>query len=1464
MKRVNVRLLLALLGGLVASAIGLVALNRYQVDRNAGGLAKMARQRLQAGKTAEAINLFARYLGMRPDDAAVHSEYAELLLDRANAMDATQGDLSRTYNSLEEAVRRDPKNSALRRRLAEFQVRVGRYADAREHLNVLSAALQASAGQEKETATDGQAAAERIDPADIKLLMARSFAGDGEFDEASRLASELCAYDIQARAFDPGRTPADSTDAYVLLASILQERIRDADAADAVIEKLVERRPDDARAWLALSRWHRDRQDLAKATTEMEKALQLGPDDANVLFGAFELALMKQDLDEAERIATRARELFAADERVYRGLASVALQRQDLQTAEKVLRDGVGELPNKASLLLMLADTLLQVNKLDEVAQTIQRIEDLYGTSSPAVGLLQARLLIARRQWPQARQKLEEIRPLAAGSTEFTRQIDLCLAQCYESLEEFDEQLEVSRRLLIDDPNSLAARVGAASALASGGRSDEALQEFESVAQAIPADRLASIPQVWYPLLQLRVAAQLKRPVPERDWTTVEGLIGTLEESAAVSSEQLVLLRSDVLARKGEMDSAIELLERAVEENPGSPPVWAALTSLTLRDRGPAAARDVLGRIPPAQAGDSGLLALRAQVASRDPPEEAASQLTAIETEAESLPPAEAARLMSVLAALRLDIGATAEAERLWHAAAARQPDDLRSRSALLDLAIKTGDVAKAKQAAAAIESVAGADSARARVAQSGVRILEVRSAQDRQEIEAGRITLSPDDTKALDEARGLLIQAENDRPSWPVIQSYFAEVAMLQGNVPAAIEYLQRAMRLGPGNTQVVRQLVSLLYASNRLEEARLALESLGPDGVAGLERVSAELELRSGRLDEAVALAERTVKADSTNVGELLWLGQLLERSGKTDRAAELFTRAVEVGPDKPEPWLTLFALQLATGKRRAAERTLDRATEALEPPTRQLVRAQGAEMLGRLDDADAAYAEAVRAQPDDLRIARTRAEFLIRRGRTKDAAESLRSILAMKTEGLEAAPTLAWARRKLAELVADRGTYADLREAVALLEQNAAADGSLPADDAMAKVSLLANRQEPASWQDAIRTLQQLRDSQPLTTGQRLALAGLLDKAGRWAECRDELMSIVAAPETPPTFIAMLVDKLITHDDLSAARSWLKRLSASTPDAPVTLALEARMAVAENDRPRAAEAARKLMPGKEVTAQQAGQLAALSRLLDELGFTKAADKVLEQWAALSADGVLARAEFLGRRKRGGEALDLLERSWDAIPLERLLSAAVSVLRGAGDDTSISERLEAWITKARRVDPGSIIIAMLEADMREIQGRSAEAGAIYRSLLDRQELSITQRAIVANNLAFHLAAPETASEAERLIESAVETLGPHPDLLDTRGVVRIALGKDIAARADLEQAALLPSDVKLLHVAYARLRTGDVLEARKALAAARKKGLDSDRLSTTDRQWLEELEEQLGTPAERAEADGEPGVRS
>jgi tetratricopeptide (TPR) repeat protein len=1449
-KRVNVRFLLLFLLGLGLLAGGTFALNRFQVSRNAGTLATQARQRLEEGKSAEALGLFARYLGMRPEDSEVQAEFAELVLERALAADATQGDLSRAYNTLEEAVRRNPDKDNLRRKLAEFQLRIGRASDAREHLDVLKSRLEAGSITTKDEA-DSDAPA--IDADTLQLLMAQSFAGAGDFDRAATLAGDLIGYDMSQRAFDPAKKAADTTDAYILLASILQQRFSDPTSADAVLTELVTRRSDDAQAWLAMSRWHRQASKFDAAAEDIEKAATIAPDDINVVFGTFELALARQDLAKAQQVADRARTLFPADERVYRGMASVAMQRNDIEAGEKALRDGIAELPNKASLLLMLADVLLQQNKLDETDQIVARIKELYGATSPAVGLLESRLLIARQRWPQARQKLEQIRPLAAGLTDLTRQIDLCLGQCYEQLQEFDEQLEINRQILVEDPSSLAARAGAAAALAAAGKTEEALREFEAVAASVPVDRLASIPQVWYPLIQLRLAEQLKRPTTDRDWSGIDSIISALEESPAVSPSQVALLRGDILSRKGETGAAIELLEKATRSATVEPQLWSALATLTLREQGVEAARKVMDRIPADERRGSGLMLVDAQIAAADPSDEGPRTLAALALRAESLGGDEAAKLLASLASLQLSRGGRAEAEELLRKASLLQPDDLRSRTALLELALSAGDVEKAREAAVDIRTVAGPTNARSLVAEAGVKILEVRKSQQQKEQREGRLDLSADERRLLDDARNLLIEAENQRSGWYLIQRSFAEVEGLRGDLGAAIDRLQRALKLDPANPEIVRQLVGLLYATNRTDEAREALESLGGGGAAGFERLSAELELKAGKLDEAVALAERSVNADSKNAAELLWLGQLLDRSGKAERAGNVLARVVELAPDRPEAWLALFAHQLGSGKRRAAENTLDRAASALPEPERQLALAQGYEMLGRLDDAEREYGEAAKLSPEDVTVSRANAEFLVRNGRIREARKSLEQLVALSDDLPNAPTTKPWARRKLAELVADRGTYRNLEEALALIRQNALADGSLNSDDAQLEISLLVNRPEPASWQRAIDVIQQLGKQQPLSTGQRLTMAGLQEKVGRWSEARDQLISIVSAPNAPPAVVGMLVEKLVDHDEVESARTWLKRLATIAPTAPVTLALEARVAAASKDRAAAAEAARKLMPKDNVAADQAGQLAAIARLMEDLDFPKAADQVLGKLVEISPDGVVPRAEFLSRHDRPTEALDLLQKRWDDLPLERLLSAAVSVARSKDSATQEAERLDGWFAKAKRIDSGSITIPLLEAELRSLQGRSQEVEAIYRELLERPELSPMQTAIISNNLAFHLATPSTASEARKLIDAAIGTLGPHPDLLDTRGLVHLAAGENKEAVTDLEQAVLQPSDVKFLHLAYAQFRTGDTSAARKSLTASRRKGLDPDRLSAADRTRLAELEAALGPSTEQ-----------
>lgn len=1474
MKRVNLKLLVALVSLVVLGCLGTYFLHRYQVSRNAGGLAKLAREKLDEGKPDEALALFGRYLGYRRDDREALAEYSELLLDRAERPGSTRADLSRAYTLLEEAVRKNPGNHPLRRRLAEFQLRIGRFGDAREHLRVLLAAcgpdgsipIDAPRRSKAEEAADGDAK-NSLNRFMVDLLLARSWAGSGNYDEAAGVVAELVDFDLTSRTFKDGpgeettkEVPEEGdgspvpTDAYVLLAAILDEKLTDNEAAKRVLDRLIDVKATDAQAWLAYAKWSRQQGDMEAASRAVEQAKSLAPEDPETLLASFELAISERNLDAAAQVIQGAMEKFPADERVIRGSSLLAMQRGEQERAVKILEDGLKRAGPQPGLLLMLADVLMQSNRIDDVEATIPRLKEVLGASSPAVGLIEARVLVARQKWLQAKQKLDRVRPMVAASPELTRQVDLYLGQCYERLGQYDEQLEANRRVLSDDPSSLAARVGAASALVASGKPEQALAEFEIVASSIPKDRLPAIPQVWSPLLQLRIAMQSKRPERERDWSQIDALMELLGGSEAITDEQIAILRADLLVRKGETKDAMELLAKAAASNPSSVPLRSALVTLELRQNGAEAAQAAIDAASDAIRKDPAFMIVEAQVASRRADaKDTAGQLSKIEARAAKLDnPDDASRVLSGIASFYYSIGQRSDSERVWEEVLKLRPDDLRIRMAVLDMARDENNVAKAKAAAMEIAKLAGPTSAQGRFAEATARVLDVRVSQrnklTKDDVQA---VLSREERANLQEARNLLIEAENERPGWVEIQQLFSEIDGLEGDVPSSIERLQKAVRLGPGNPAVVRQLVALLYASNRFDEAQQVLSLLGPDGLSGFERISAEMELRSGKVDEAVAIAERSVAADSKNAGELLWLGQLLSRSRKGDRAEEVLSRAVEAAPDRPETWLSLMAHQIGNGRTKAAERTLAKGGEAIAGTDSALFLSQGSEMLGRLDDAGRFLEEAVAEDPKNVVAIRALAAFDIRRGRLGPARDLLEKLVAVEGNAPVDRASKVWARRTLAELTAERGSYPMLQKAMALLDQNAGADGKLGAEDRAIAIRMLADRPEPASWRKAVEMLSDLSKVQPLSIGQRLLVAQLREKLGQWEDCRSELVSLVASPDAPPAIYAMLVERLIDHDEFSSARTWLARLQDKSPDAPITLALEAKLALAEKDRPTAIAAAKKLMPSGPVPLEQVPQLKSTGKLMEDLGFPKAADKVLSEFASRSLDGVVARAEFLGRQKRPDEALDLLDTAWDRLPLEKLLQTAVVVARSQGSDldAKTSERLERWFAKASRQDPDSVVIGLLDAERRELIGRTGEVESIYRDLLARKDLSGTQRAIVANNLAFHLARDETAKEALALVDKAISELGPHPDLLDTRGVVQLELGNATQALSDLKEASLVPTAVKLLHLAAAQAEGNQIESAKRTLQAAKKMGLLPQELQTSDRERLEKLEAKIGS---------------
>lgn len=1441
MQRINFKLLLILLIGIGMAGGGLYALRKLQISRNAEGKFALAKERLAEGKTAEAMDLLGQYVALRPGDHEAFAEYSKLLLARASVPGARRSDIDRAFGALEAAVRRKPDDDDLRLQAAEFQVRVGRSSDALEHLNVLEERLTSKPDTEESRATALR----------VQLLKASSYLSSSDFEKAAAIVANLIGYDLAERRFtEAAETSTAPSDAYVMLAAVLQERMSSPDDARDVLDQLVEKNADDPRAWLALATWHRGRGRLDDASQAVEKARALAPDDADFMFAEFELALARRDMTLARATAERAVTMFPADERATRALASVAIQSGDLEKAEEVLLSGLERNPSRASLLLMLADVLLQQNKLTEASQAIARTRELYGATSPAVGLLEARVLLMEQRWTEAKAKLEQVRPMALGNAELIRQVDIYLAKCHAQLGEFDAAIEVNRRILSDDPTSVAARAGAAEALMSSGRTDEALAEFEALAGALPDNRLLEIPQVWYPLIQLRIGAQGALPRAQQDWSTIDSLLTALEQTGRYPASQLGLLRAESLMRRDEERAARDLLTKAATPD-AEPTVWAALVTLELRTDGPDAALATLARVPEAARGAAPVLLVETQVAGRQPREQTRKMLAGIEKRAAGLSPSDRAKITEALAAMHLAAGDQAEAERLWRVACDLQPGDTRSREALLEMAISSRDLSKARAAAAEIAAIEGTTSARTRVAEASVKVLEARQviaeAAEAGDPKPGE--LPSDARKILDAARGLLIEAEAERPGWFQIQLLSAEIENLRGEQSAAIDRLKRAVTAGATNPAVIRRLVGMLYAANRLDEAQRVISMLGDEGVTGLERISAEADLRAGKFDDAVALAEQSVAGDTQNHGDLLWLGQLLARSGRMDRAGEVLERAATIAPEEPEVWLALFSYRLSTSDPEGAEKAIVRAANLMPEPRRQMALAQGYEMLGRTADAERLLQEAIQGWPEDLDTVRNLAAFEARRGRDKEARTLLEKILAM--EGNDVNASKAWARRLLTELTATRGTFKDLEKAIAVLRENRSADGKAAPEDLDLEIKLLANRPEPAAWRRAIDLLDELLTLQPLSPQQRFLRAQLLEKVGRWDEARSEFITLVAPRTTPAGQVAMLVEKLVDHGELSTARTWLRRLAQMAPDAAVTLALEAKMALAENDRPRAVEFARQLMPGGVVPPDNPGQLAAVGKLMEDLGFTKAADKVYEQYAALGGDGVLARIDFLGRQGRTDEAMELLETHQDAMSLERALTVALRIASSQTDDDAAKEaaiQVREKLEKAKRIDPGSLVLRLIDAELVSIEGREADAEKVYRDLLASEDLDATQRAIVANNLAFHLAAGTTCDEASDLVNAAIDQLGAIPDLLDTRGLVRLAAGDARGAVDDLRESVLVPSAAKYLHLAVAELAAGNEEAAKAAFSKSRAMGIDRQRLSRMDRGRLRQIETAIG----------------
>lgn len=286
-KRFNVRLMLAILAGILLVVLVVALVHGVQVRRNAQGLADLARLKVKEGKAGEAIMLYARYLQFRPSDAVAQGEYARLMLARAEGPNASRGDRAMAYDAVESAVSKNPRDRELRATLADLMLRMGRFGAAGEQLDILL-------GSGGPSPADGTASPPEEDRDALTLLRARAYLGTANYRESAALLAGICGFDLETGAFSSDQAAAEQAaadtgdpvvfQASVFLSALLDEKLRSPAAARAVLDHLVETHPDDFRGWLARANWHRSRDDFLAAAADLAKARALAPADAGVLF----------------------------------------------------------------------------------------------------------------------------------------------------------------------------------------------------------------------------------------------------------------------------------------------------------------------------------------------------------------------------------------------------------------------------------------------------------------------------------------------------------------------------------------------------------------------------------------------------------------------------------------------------------------------------------------------------------------------------------------------------------------------------------------------------------------------------------------------------------------------------------------------------------------------------------------------------------------------------------------------------------------------------------------------------------------------------------------------------------------------------------------------------------------------------------------------------------------------------
>lgn len=1445
--QVNVPFLVTLLIGAVLIVVLGGGLWYWQDQRNAGTLLTLAEEAKAEGNEYDyAWNLY-RYVRKRPEAVQVEEKMAMAFADIAEDMTIEPKKQQNARALLEAAVRNQRDNTKLRRRLIDLYLKYG-------EMGSDGSVKQASEHLEKMVNDDPQ-------NTELRTMLSECYMRLQQDARGIEFCSKSIGYDPKANAFDQADAPTpDAVGVYSNLATMLTRSKDDPAKPTAVLEKAIEVNPKEADAYVARARhrlFSRDK-DEEGAVEDLEKALELDPDHLQAILVRSSLYTQDQQYEEATKLIEHGIQANPSAAMLYHTRAELALFQGGAADALEWYQKGAENTTGGAKnhFKIFLAQTLIDTGKRAEAEKIIAQLREEPYFPTPMLRYLEGLVMISQDNWYEAAKVFEEVRPELARNRQFNIRLNMQLALCYLRLEQWNDVLTASGRVLQIAPGHSMAEDLMRLARNKVGTSDISDESSSSDINSL-------------------VKTTMSLPADEQDWDMVlrkaDELADELIENEKISPAGKQLLKAEILIRAKRYKEGANLVRQAIKAEPENIDTWRLACRLTAADPdgGAVKALRMLDEVVK-KFDDRTILRLdRADMYMMLNDEDMIQHVISVSEGTEDWPVKDQVALWKGLATRLEAVRAMEQLNEARAKIAELAPNELANLVDMFEAARLQHDDARMKQAQDTILKVVGG--------KNDVYWLYTEAHRLMSQFE--RDLVGKD---AVEEAKVHINRALEQRPEWHVLHQTLAEIAVAERDPDAALKHLDEASDLGPPTTRSLLQHVTLLMQRGRYDDALKQIERANPTyRLRLMGRQYAEALLRANytgerdkRWEEAVPTAKEVVALAPDNGSLQLWMGRFLLAAADSSRLAEstreqartdagnAFQRACELMPKSPQVWSAYLGYLQITGQSEKAQQTVREVQLQLDEDQQLLVLAAGYQVLGRWVDAENVFRQALDENPDSLIVKQRMASFYISGSyRLNDQIEKATPLINDILRAAEEKPELAnnesvmWARRTTAKLLAQTGDYQKSLDAARLLRSNVV-NGDLILEDKLLLAKLLAARPEPVSRVRAVKMFEEVAALQPLAPPDGLVLGQLYYATGNWEAAQRQMREVISSNRDFVAARDAYTRMLLAHDegrDLGDAARQLKELLELAPASPSTLELLVRVSSKLGQEKNVVPALQKLLKLPAVR-NDPNVLVRIAKLLADLDYEDNAEKLFEVASKMNPANKMDLADFVANHRDLDRGLDILDEARSEVSDQIAMQYASAILIAAGDKATEEQfdRVESWLTRALREDPESIKLVLQKAEILGARKQYSESVDIYRDLLKRDDLTGFNRAVVLNNLAFMLASSTSDApsnkEAMEYVNEAAQILGPRSDILDTRGVVHMALGNSDEAVSDLEYAVTdQPTASKYFHLCRAYLLARQNQKAVGAWRKAVELGLSESDVGTVEREVYREVEKRI-----------------